>query len=106
MENNGTLINTKRTRVDEDHAGRDRIVLTFTAEQAAEILKAFVDLEGEQVNFDVRTKDVNGKNGAFKSSFVIIKRMIPKSETVEKQAVSKTKSYKDKAKKISEELGG
>lgn len=82
----GTLVNVKRVRQDEDAAGRKKVVLTFGLDNNGNngldaLIDALTALRGRQVNFDIRIGQKEASNGTtFDTAFVIVKEMIPKSE--------------------------
>lgn len=90
-----TLVGAKRVRSGEkDSKGRERVVLTFDAEQTALLAAEFSKYaaEGKQVNFDTRIGEAESANGRkFPTAFTIVKEMIPKD------AGGATANYKPKA---------
>ena len=93
MENNnngqqgpqGTLVNVKRVRQEEDTKGRQKVVLTFGLDQDGNngldsLLDALTALRGKQANVDIRiSKKTSSQGVEFDTAFVIVKEMIPKA---------------------------
>jgi hypothetical protein len=85
-QNNGTIVNVKRVRRDQDAKGRDKVVLTFGLDQDGNngldsLLAALETYRGKQVNFDIRLEQkTSGAGAKFDAAFVIVKEMIPKDQ--------------------------
>lgn len=86
-----TLVGAKRVRTGEkDTKGRDRTVLTFGPDSrgvngAVALANAITELtnEGKQFNLDIRIGEATHKASGrtFPNAFVVVKEMIPKSQS-------------------------
>lgn len=111
-----TLVGAKRVKSGEkDSKGRERVMLTFDAEQTALLAAEFTKYasEGKQVNFDVRVGEAESASGRkFPTAFTIVKEMIPLSQgggggaANFKPKANRTDKLKSAADKIRAEVEG
>jgi hypothetical protein len=85
-QKNGTIVNVKRVRKGQDHAGREKLVLTFGLDSEGNngleaLIAALQEYAGKQVNFDIRVEEKTSKSGSkFDAAFVKITEMIPRDQ--------------------------